>query len=83
MGILISNENKLIAVRKGSPLAIGYGENQNYIGSDAVGLAPYTKKISYLEDGDWAVLDVEKVEIYNHGGMLAEILILLVFQDYQ
>ena len=67
IGILISNENKLIAVRKGSPLAIGYGENQNYIGSDAVGLAPYTKKISYLEDGDWAVLDVGKVEIYNQG----------------
>ena len=67
LGILISNENRLIAIRKGSPLAIGYGENQNYIGSDAVGLAPYTKKISYLEDGDWAVLDVDKVKIYNKG----------------
>ena len=65
LGILISNENKLIAVRKGSPLAIGYGENQNFIGSDAVGLVPYTKKISYLEDGDWAVLDNEKVRIFN------------------
>ena len=70
LGILISNENKLIAVRKGSPLAIGYGENQNYIGSDAVGLAPYTKKISYLEDGDWAVLDVDKVEIFNQGKLV-------------
>ncbi len=67
LGILISNENKLIAVRKGSPLAIGYGDNQNYIGSDAVGLAPFTKNISYLEDGDWAVLDVDKVEIFNSG----------------
>ena len=66
IGILISNENKLIAVRKGSPLAIGYGENQNYIGSDAVGLAPYTKKITYLEDGDWAILDSKKVKIYNN-----------------
>ncbi len=66
LGILISNQNKLIAVRKGSPLAIGYGESQNFIGSDAVGLAPYTKKISYLEDGDWAVLDIDKVEIYNN-----------------
>ncbi len=70
LGILISNENRLIAVRKGSPLAIGYGENQNYIGSDAVGLAPYTKKISYLEDGDWAVLDVDKVEIFNQGKLV-------------
>ncbi len=66
IGILISNKNKLIAVRKGSPLAIGYGENQNYIGSDAVGLAPYTKKITYLEDGDWAILDSKKVKIYNN-----------------
>tara|TARA_B100001248_G_scaffold261717_1_gene253838 strand:- start:3141 stop:4952 length:1812 start_codon:yes stop_codon:yes gene_type:complete len=66
IGILISNENKLIAVRKGSPLAIGYGENQNYVGSDAVGLAPYTKKITYLEDGDWAILDSKKVKIYNN-----------------
>ena len=63
IGILISNENKLIAVRKGSPLAIGYGENQNYIGSDAVGLV-YTK-ITYLEDGDWAILD-SKHKIYNN-----------------
>ena len=39
----------------------------NYIGSDAVGLAPYTKKISYLEDGDWAILGVDKVEIFNQG----------------
>ena len=70
LGILISNENKLIAVKKGSPLAIGYGEEQNYIGSDAVGLAPYTKKISYLEDGDWAVLDAEKVEIFNQGKLV-------------
>ncbi len=70
LGILISNENKLIAVRKGSPLAIGYGVEQNYIGSDAVGLAPYTKKISYLEDGDWAVLDDEKVEVYNKGELV-------------
>ena len=83
IGILISNENKLIAVRKGSPLAIGYGENQNYIGSDAVGLAPYTQKISYLEDGDWAVLDVGKVKYIIKGGKLVEILMLLVFQDYR
>ena len=67
LGILINNENKLIAVRKGSPLAIGYGNNQNFIGSDAVGLAPFTKKISYLEDGDWAILDSEKVSIFNNG----------------
>ena len=74
LGILISNENKLIAVKKGSPLAIGYGEEQNYIGSDAVGLAPFTKKISYLEDGDWAVLEQDKVEIYNQGKVVERVI---------
>ena len=83
LGILISNENKLIAVKKGSPLAIGYGEDQNYIGSDAVGLAPFTKKISYLEDGDWAVLEQEKLKYITKAKLLKEKSILQVYQDYQ
>ena len=67
IGILLANQNKLIAVKKGSPLAIGYGEGNNYIGSDAVGLASFTKKISYLEEEDWAIIDKDKVKIYNNG----------------
>ncbi len=66
IGILLANQNKLVAVKKGSPLAIGYGESQNYIGSDAVGLAAFTKRISYLEDGDWALIDKNKVTVYNY-----------------
>ena len=65
IGILIANQNKLIAIRRGSPLAVGYGNNQNFIGSDAVGLAPFTKKISYLEDEDWAIIDCNNLTIYN------------------
>ena len=65
IGILLANQNKIIAVKKGSPLAIGYGEGKNYIGSDAVGLATFTKRISYLEDGDWALIDKDKVDVYN------------------
>lgn len=60
-----SDEDLLIAARKGSPLAIGYGEGENYIGSDAVALAPMTQRITYLEEGDWAVLRRDSVTIYD------------------
>jgi glutamine---fructose-6-phosphate transaminase (isomerizing) len=49
-------EDLLIGARKGSPLAIGYGEGEMYLGSDAIALAPFTSEISYLEDGDFVVL---------------------------
>ena len=47
-------DDLLIGARKGSPLAIGYGDGEMYLGSDAIALAPFTDTISYLEDGDWA-----------------------------
>ena len=46
----------MIGARKGSPLAIGHGDGEMYLGSDAIALAPFTDTISYLEDGDWVVL---------------------------
>jgi glucosamine--fructose-6-phosphate aminotransferase (isomerizing) len=46
----------LIGARKGSPLAVGYGNGETYLGSDAIALAPFAEAISYLEDGDWVVL---------------------------
>jgi len=49
-------DDLLIGARKGSPLAIGYGDGEMYLGSDAIALAPLTDTISYLEDGDWVVL---------------------------
>jgi glucosamine--fructose-6-phosphate aminotransferase (isomerizing) len=49
-------EDLLIGARKGSPLAIGYGEGEMYLGSDAIALAPFTSEISYLDDGDFVVL---------------------------
>src|SRR5579859_4588958 len=52
----------LIAARKGSPLAIGYGDGEMYIGSDALALAPLTRRITYLQDGDWAVLTADGVK---------------------
>ena len=55
--------NLLIAARRGAPLAIGYGAAEMYLGSDAMALAPFTSRLSYLEDGDWAVLTPQGVTI--------------------
>jgi len=55
----------LIAARKGSPLAIGYGEGEMYVGSDALALAPLTRRLTYLQDGDWAVLRKDGVQIFD------------------
>ncbi|MBX2856219.1 MAG: glutamine--fructose-6-phosphate transaminase (isomerizing) [Rhodobacteraceae bacterium] len=55
----------LIAARRGPPLAIGYGDNEMFIGSDALALAPMTGQICYLEEGDWAIVTREGAEIYD------------------
>jgi glucosamine--fructose-6-phosphate aminotransferase (isomerizing) len=61
----------LIGARKGSPLAVGHGEGEMYLGSDAIALAPFTDTISYLEDGDWVVLTREVGVIYDaHGAVV-------------
>ena len=56
-------DTMLIAARRGAPLAIGYGETEMYLGSDAMALAPFTSRLSYLQDGDWAVLTPRGVTI--------------------
>lgn len=71
----------MIAARKGSPLAIGYGEGEMYVGSDAIALAPLTHKISYLEEGDCAVLTRSSVEITDHNGTLTNRLIKTIETD--
>ena len=55
----------LIGARLGAPLTVGYGDGENYIGSDAIALAPLTRRITYLEEGDWAVVQRDSVEIYD------------------
>jgi glucosamine--fructose-6-phosphate aminotransferase (isomerizing) len=60
-----SDPDLLIAARLGAPLTVGYGEGENYIGSDAIGLAPLTQRIAYLEEGDWACVSRESVEIHD------------------
>ncbi len=61
-------EDLIVAARRGSPLAIGYGAGEMFVGSDALALAPLTNRISYLEEGDWAVVRREGVQIYDETG---------------
>ncbi len=73
LAFLFAGEDDLmIAARKGSPLAIGYGDGEMYLGSDAIALAPFTDTISYLEDGDWAVMTHKGVEVHDEQGRLVE-----------
>jgi glutamine---fructose-6-phosphate transaminase (isomerizing) len=66
--LFAGEEDLLIGARHGAPLAVGFGEGENYLGSDALALAPFTNQVSYLEDGDWAVLSRASVEIREASG---------------
>ena len=66
LGIIFKNyRNIIIGARRGSPLAVGYSKEENYLGSDSYALKSMTNKISYLDDGDLCVLSKDKVEFYN------------------
>ena len=66
LGIIFKNfENIIIGARRGSPLAVGYSNDENYIGSDSYALKSMTNKISYLDDGDICVLTKESVDFYD------------------
>ncbi|MDA9475108.1 glucosamine--fructose-6-phosphate aminotransferase [Bradyrhizobium sp. CCBAU 65884] len=67
-----AHEDLLIGARKGSPLAIGHGNGEVYLGSDAIALAPLTDTITYLEDGDWAVLTRTMCVIYSADGSVVQ-----------
>ena len=61
-------ENLLVGARKGSPLAVGYGRGEMYLGSDAIALAPLTDMVSYLEDGDVTIVTREGIDFLNANG---------------
>jgi glutamine---fructose-6-phosphate transaminase (isomerizing) len=63
--IFAGDDDLMIGARNGPPLAIGYGEGEMYLGSDAIALGPFTDTISYLEDGDWVVLTRNGAVIYD------------------
>src|SRR5579859_2764096 len=62
----------LVGARRGSPLAIGYGDHEMYLGSDAIALAPFTSQIAYLEDGDFVVLTRGSAEIKDPSGKVVQ-----------
>lgn len=66
--IFTSLPGTVFAARSGPPLAIGYGSDENYIGSDAIALSNLTNRISYLEDGDWAEITANNVTIFDAKG---------------
>lgn len=55
----------IIGARMGAPLTVGYGDGENYLGSDALAVAPWTQRIAYLDEGDWAVVRREGIEIFD------------------
>src|SRR5882762_3766604 len=61
-------ENLLVGARRGSPLAVGYGDGEMYLGSDAIALAPFTDSISYLDDGDWVVVRRDGAQVHDAAG---------------
>lgn len=65
--IIDGNNDEIVVARKGSPLAIGQGDGEMYLGSDAFALAPFTNRVCYLKDGDWAIMHRDGVEIFALG----------------
>ena len=66
LGIIFKNhQNIIIGARRGSPLAVGFSKNENYLGSDSYALKSMTNKISYLDDGDLCILTKDNIEFYD------------------
>jgi glucosamine--fructose-6-phosphate aminotransferase (isomerizing) len=73
LAVLFAGEDDLlVAARRGSPLAVGHGDGEMFLGSDAIALAPFTQAVTYLEDGDWAVVTRHSVQIFNDQGKSVE-----------
>ncbi|MCK1540801.1 glutamine--fructose-6-phosphate transaminase (isomerizing) [Bradyrhizobium sp. 160] len=66
--IFAGDDDLMMGARNGPPLAIGYGDGEMYLGSDAIALGPFTDTISYLEDGDWVVLTRKSADIFDKDG---------------
>src|SRR3984893_8568500 len=70
--LFAGEDNLLVGARKGSPLAVGFGDGAMYVGSDAIALAPFTDKVSYLDDGDWVIVTRSGAEIHDSAGKIAQ-----------
>ncbi len=82
LGIIFKdNPNLIIGARRGSPLAVGYGPGENYLGSDSYALKSMTNKISYLNDGEFCIIKKDNVEFFNKSGKKINKKILLLSSD--
>ncbi len=70
--LFAGNDNTIMAARRGTPLAVGYGDGEMYLASDAYALAPLTNRLSYLEDGDWVELSRDKAIIRDENDRVVE-----------
>ena len=70
--IFAGHPELMIGAQHGAPLAVGFGEDEMFLGSDALALAPLTRKIAYLQDGDWAVLDRKGAQFFTADGQEVE-----------
>ena len=70
--LFAGHDNLMIGARRGSPLAIGYGDGEMYLGSDALALAPLTRSICYLEEGDWAEVRPDGAVVHDRRGNVVE-----------
>ncbi len=72
IGVLIDGEDDLIlGARKGSPLVVGYGDGEMFLGSDALAVGPFTNRIAYLEEGDYVAIDHKSAKIFDRNGAAA------------
>ena len=73
IGVLIDGENNLVmGARKGSPLVVGYGDGEMFLGSDALAVGPFTTRIAYLEEGDYVAIDHTTAQIFDATGAPAK-----------
>jgi len=66
--VFLGEEDLMIGARRGSPLALGRGDGEMFLGSDSYALAPFTNRVTYLDEGDWAVVTRNSFQIYDAGG---------------
>jgi len=84
LGMIFKDQHDLIVgARRGSPLAVGYGNNENYLGSDSYALKSMTNKISYLNDGEFCILKKDQVEFFDENGTKVNKKVLELSTDEQ